>query len=94
MIKIGLFGYGNLARGAECAIRQNSDMKLTCVFTRRDPKTVNTVFGDVPVYQCLSTLVSAGYNGFVTVEFEGMEDPVTGTTYGLNTLKRIFESIG
>ena len=50
--------------------------------------------GDVPVYQCLSTLASAGYDGFVTVEFEGMEDPITGTTYGLNTLRRIFENIG
>ncbi len=50
MIKIGLFGYGNLARGAECAIKQNPDMELTCVFTRRDPATVKTVFGDAPVY--------------------------------------------
>ena len=50
MIKIGLFGYGNLARGAECAIKQNPDMELTCVFTRRDPATVKTVFGDTPVY--------------------------------------------
>lgn len=50
MIKIGLFGYGNLAKGAECAIRQNPDMKLTCVFTRRDPSTVKTVFEDTPVY--------------------------------------------
>ncbi len=50
--------------------------------------------GDVPVYQCLSTLKANGYDGFVTVEFEGMEAPVTGTTYGLNTLKRIFENLG
>ena len=51
MIKIGLFGYGNLARGAECAIKQNPDMKLTCVFTRRDPASVKTVFEDTPVYR-------------------------------------------
>lgn len=50
MIKIGLYGYGNLARGAECAIRQNSDMILSCVFTRRDPASVKTVFGEAPVY--------------------------------------------
>ena len=49
--------------------------------------------GDVPVYQCLSTLVANGYDGYVTVEFEGMEDPATGTTYGLNTLKRMCDSI-
>lgn len=50
--------------------------------------------GDVPVYQCLSTLVTNGYDGYVTVEFEGIEDQVTGTTYGLNTLKKIFSYIG
>lgn len=50
--------------------------------------------GDVPVYQCLSTLIGSGYDGYVTVEFEGIEDQVTGTTYGLNTLKRMCASIG
>ena len=39
-IKIGILGYGNLGKGAECAIRQNDDMELAAVFTRRDPATV------------------------------------------------------
>ena len=39
-IRIGIMGYGNLGRGIECAIRQNPDMELAAVFTRRDPKTV------------------------------------------------------
>lgn len=39
-IKIGIFGYGNLGRGVECAIKQSSDMELVCVFTRRDPASV------------------------------------------------------
>ena len=39
--RIGIFGYGNLGRGVECAIKQNSDMELVAVFTRRDPKTVS-----------------------------------------------------
>ena len=42
-------GYGNLGRGIECAIRQNEDMELVAVFTRRDPSSVKTVSG-VPVY--------------------------------------------
>lgn len=50
--------------------------------------------GDVPVYQCLSTLISNGYDDYVTVEFEGIEDQVTGTTYGLNTLRKMCASIG
>ena len=40
MIKIGIYGYGNLGKGVEYAIRQNSDMELKAVFTRRDPKTL------------------------------------------------------
>ena len=49
MIKIGIVGYGNLARGAECAIRQNPDMELTAVFTRRDPASVTILTPGVPV---------------------------------------------
>ena len=40
MIRIGIFGYGNLGRGVECAVRQNPDMELVAVFTRRDPATL------------------------------------------------------
>lgn len=40
-IRIGILGYGNLGRGVECAIRQNDDMELVAVFTRRDPSTVS-----------------------------------------------------
>ena len=40
MIRIGIFGYGNLGRGVEYAVRQNPDMELVAVFTRRDPSTL------------------------------------------------------
>ena len=49
MIKIGIVGYGNLARGVECAIRQNPDLCLAAVFTRRDPAQVKILTPDVPV---------------------------------------------
>lgn len=39
-IKIGILGYGNLGRGVECAVKQNSDMELVAVFTRRSPESV------------------------------------------------------
>lgn len=48
-IRIAIMGYGNLGRGIECAVRQNEDMELVAVFTRRDPSEVKTVSG-VPVY--------------------------------------------
>ena len=49
MINIGIIGYGNLAKGVECAIRQNPDMKLAAVFTRRDPSSVKILTPEVPV---------------------------------------------
>lgn len=49
-IRIGILGYGNLGRGIECAIKQNSDMELVAVFTRRNPETVQILTKGVKVY--------------------------------------------
>ena len=49
-IRIAIFGYGNLGRGVELALRQNPDMALTAFFTRRDPASLKTLSPDVPVY--------------------------------------------
>lgn len=49
MIRIGILGYGNLSRGVESAIRQNPDMTLAAVFTRRDPTKVSIRTEGVPV---------------------------------------------
>lgn len=54
-IRIGIYGYGNLGRGVECAIAQNSDMQAVGVFTRRAPESVKTVTG-VPVYSADTVL--------------------------------------
>ncbi|HHU85087.1 MAG TPA: sugar phosphate isomerase/epimerase [Clostridiales bacterium] len=43
--------------------------------------------GDVPVLQCLNILKNANYSGYITVEFEGMEDPILGVKYGFENLK-------
>lgn len=50
MIRIGIFGYGNLGRGVECAVRQNDDMQLVGIFSRRDASSVKTVFSESKVY--------------------------------------------
>ena len=42
-MRIGILGYGNLGRGVECAIKQNPDMELVAVFTRRAPETVSVL---------------------------------------------------
>ena len=49
-IKIGIMGYGNLGRGIECAVKNNPDMELTAVFTRRDPANVKILTEGVSVY--------------------------------------------
>ena len=50
-VRIGIYGYGNLGRGIECAIKQNKDMELAVVFTRRNPSTVSVLTPGVPVVQ-------------------------------------------
>lgn len=49
-IRIGILGYGNLGRGVEAAIKQNPDMELVAVFTRRDPATVTVKTAGVKAY--------------------------------------------
>lgn len=44
--------------------------------------------GDVPVVQCLRALKGAGYDGYIAIEFEGMEDCLKGVAIGLENLKR------
>lgn len=50
MIRIGIAGYGNLGKGVEAAIRQNPDMELAAVLTRRGPQGVQIRTPGVPVY--------------------------------------------
>ena len=42
MIKIGILGYGNLGKGVELGIKQNPDMELVGIFTRRNPDSIKT----------------------------------------------------
>ena len=51
MIRVGIFGYGNLGKGVECAVNKNKDMELVGVFTRRDPSTVKVITEGVKVYK-------------------------------------------
>ena len=48
-IRIAIAGYGNLGRGVECAVKQNSDMELYGIFSRRNPESVKTLT-DAKVY--------------------------------------------
>ena len=48
-IRVGILGYGNLGRGVEAAIKQNDDMELVAVFTRRNPEELKVSTENVKV---------------------------------------------
>ncbi len=39
-MRLGILGYGNLGKGVELAVKQNDDVELVAVFTRRNPETL------------------------------------------------------
>lgn len=49
-IRIGILGYGNLGRGVELACRQNEDLELVALFTRRNPENLAPLTQGVAVY--------------------------------------------
>ena len=48
-MRIGIYGYGNLGKGVEIAVRTQADMELVGIFSRRDPASLKTLTG-APVY--------------------------------------------
>ena len=52
MIRVGIYGYGNLGKGIEAAVKKNDDMQLVAVFTRRDPSSLKLKTDSVPVISC------------------------------------------
>lgn len=49
--------------------------------------------GDVPVKHCLTALKRAGYDGYIAIEFEGMEDCIQGLEIGLSNLRRYLSEV-
>ena len=49
--------------------------------------------GDVPVEQCLRILKKAGYDGYISIEFEGREDCIEGISKGLKNLKKYIANV-
>ena len=49
MIRIGIAGYGNLGKGVEAAVKNNADMELIAVFTRREPSSIKVLTEGVKV---------------------------------------------
>jgi len=49
--------------------------------------------GDINVREILNMIKASGYDGYLSLEFEGMEDCLTGTRVGLDNLKRLWSEI-
>jgi len=49
-IKIGIYGYGNLGKGVEIAVHNNSDMQLVGIFTRREPTSISPLYNDSKIF--------------------------------------------
>ena len=49
--------------------------------------------GDMDMWKIISIIKNAGYEKEISLEFEGMEDPVAGTIYGLETAHYIWDKI-
>ena len=49
-IRVGIVGYGNIGKGIEQVIKQNPDIELAAVFTRRTPENLKINTQGVPVY--------------------------------------------
>ena len=66
-MRIAIYGYGNLGRGVEAAVRQNDDMELVAVFTRRDPSTVKVQTEGVKVYNIADAAAHASEIGVLVL---------------------------
>ena len=90
-----MFGINGFKAGESPVIRAGDHLHLTG-FVRAGSMTEPWVgiekidilgHGNVPVYQCLRILKQSGYDGYVSIEFEGMEDNLPALEIGLENLK-------
>jgi sugar phosphate isomerase/epimerase len=49
--------------------------------------------GNVPIVQCLQAMKRTGYDGVLSIEFEGMEDVLMGIGIGLQNLRRYVSQV-
>lgn len=59
-MRVAIYGYGNLGKGVECAIKNNPDMELVGVFTRRNPSKVKILTEEVKVYSSNEIMTMKG----------------------------------
>lgn len=79
------------------------DMYMTDIPTEKTPITTRggsyiggSVIGEgvVPVKKCLEILKNAGYDGYVSLEYESSEDCIDGISRGFGNLRRYMNELG
>ncbi|NGP44628.1 sugar phosphate isomerase/epimerase [Bacillaceae bacterium SIJ1] len=46
--------------------------------------------GDIPIRQVIRLIKDSGYDGYLTIEFEGMEHPFEGSKIGMDNVRRFW----
>lgn len=49
--------------------------------------------GELPIREIIRLLKADGYDGYIVVEFEGMEDCFVGSRIGMNNVKRLWDEV-
>ncbi|GMA62774.1 sugar phosphate isomerase/epimerase [Alicyclobacillus fastidiosus] len=49
--------------------------------------------GDTPMWQIVKAIKESGYDGYISIEFEGMEDSRTGSKIGMENARRIWDKV-
>lgn len=64
--------------------------------TRSGNYVRGTIFGqgNIPALQCLRVIKNSGYDGYISLEFEGMEDTLMSIEIGIENMKRYIAMLG
>ncbi|WP_144933995.1 sugar phosphate isomerase/epimerase [Paenibacillus sp. 32O-W] len=49
--------------------------------------------GDIDMVEVIRVIKQSGYDGYISIEFEGMEDPRAGSKIGMANARRIWEEV-
>ena len=49
--------------------------------------------GDIDLWESIATIKHSGYDGYISIEFEGQEECRSGTRIGLENARRIWDAV-
>ncbi len=89
--------YASYVHGKDFYIKSKDEILSTDAFfqTRGGNYLRGAVLGHggVPVYEAIKYIYDSGYNGYITLEFEGVENCLDACKWGRNTLVKVCEKL-